>query len=550
VADELERWLAVAENRGEWERLRRALQLESGFALFVVDVPDVETEGRVVELLARERAELVVLDGRSSGEQAPVRELLRTRERVVALRSVEASRWDVEALERCLVQFNARRDRLAVRGHVLVIVLRRDAVARMIDVAPDLYSVHRSRFRFARLVKPRPVPLWLLTDVEFAAVLDEDGRSFRERMAFYDKLFWDTSEPFAWANALGLWDNAAPPQELVAARIFARWEGLRCIGEPRDLASALASPSLDVELLLRDSLRAAQSEGSFLTYLCATALAWMYLQASKLAEGRWMLDGPSQDWLPAHRSKLMALHLAASEGSLTTALLAEAISESWLGFDLAAKIAVRLDVTAIECEFFPSSSTVSRLRRVLTDIEHSNLNRWRFDSALRSLPSELLAEAAPKYQRDEAMTWLRERLLAKDLNWDPAWTTYLMIERALDHAANVAEFVSLGREWLDTPARHRSYEVWHPLVDIHAETQDTAALDELIRMPLAVDAGERLGPKLDAALQVVADVLDRGLLEISATERDALRARATARDGLPLDLRLGWWAIELALADA
>jgi hypothetical protein len=70
VADELERWLSVAENRGEWLRLGRALELETGFALFVIDVPDVESEDRVVELLARDQPELLVLDARERGEQA------------------------------------------------------------------------------------------------------------------------------------------------------------------------------------------------------------------------------------------------------------------------------------------------------------------------------------------------------------------------------------------------------------------------------------------------------------------------------------------------
>lgn len=544
MADELDRWLAVAENRGEWERLRLALQLESGFALFVVDVPDVGTEGRVVELLAGERAELVVLDARSSGEQAPVRELMRTRQSVVALRSVEASRWDVEALERCLVQLNARRDRLAVRGHVLVIVLRRDEVARMIDVAPDLYSVHRARFRFARLVKPRPMPLWLLSDQEFAALLDDDGRPFDERLDRYRMRHdLDLLDDFdAWASA------RPGVSESIAARTFARHEGLRCLVPvpAGDLASALASPSIAVADVLRTALETAGSH--HLAYLCAAALTWMHLQGSDLLEARVTLEEALRhargcDRGLGLRSGCLALHVAA----------ADAMRSRW-GVRFTdhltyANLSAYLGHAAARWELGIRHMPHSLFRSVIKTLEAREWNRWRFDPELRSVSSDQIQAEIPEGQRDEARAWLRERRLAKDRNWAPTWTTYLMIERALHNAANVAEFVTLGREWLDTPAHHRSYEVWHPLVDIHADARDSASLDDLIRMPLALDAAERFGPKLPAALHVVADVLDRGLVELSTTERDALRARAAARTDLPLDMRLGWWAIELALAD-
>jgi hypothetical protein len=533
VAEQLERWLAVADNRGEWERLRRALALEQGFALLIVDVPDVGTEGRVVELLAGEQPSLVALDVRESGEQAPVRELLRRRGERVVVRGVEASRSDIEGLERCLVQLNMRRDQIVERGHVLVIVLRRDAVARMIDVAPDLYSVHRARFRFARLVQPRPAPAWLLTDAEFAAVLDDDGRPLDERLQHY-RHFFAAPEPLRW-----------PADEQIAARIFARRECVRCMAwpHPRDLAHALDAPAIEFAEILRDSLRRAQEEGtSELADMCAGALAWVHLQRSDLVEARTVLHAaivqrPSASGRAWIRRGLLEMKLDAAQGVAEEPLLS-------FHDDPACFAATWLSVAEYGWELH---GTTTRFVDGALDAALDGLpfNRWRLDTSLRRLPSGLIEFSVPEHERVSAIAWLEERQHSSNLDWGAVWTKQLMIERALRHDEREAKLLGLGLGWLDKDSL--IYEVWRPLVEIQAERRNTSALERLIRMPLTTDAERRFGPRLAAALHIFADVVERGIVELPDVERENLRARAAARDTLPPTLRLGWWAIELAL---
>jgi hypothetical protein len=245
----------------------------------------------------------------------------------------------------------------------------------------------------------------------------------------------------------------------------------------------------------------------------------------------------------------LALQLAVGAGTITIETLAELLAESLIGLDSETKTSVQLSLAEIESEFWPSRSTVVRFRQSLTRIEHSNSNRWRLDPTLRALPSDLI-KAATRVERPVVLEWLEGRRTARDPNWAAAWTTYLMIERALANGEGAAKFVDLGYQWLDTPAPRLTYEVWHPLVDVHAEAKDSTRLQRLIRMPLAPDAEERFGPRLSAALHVVADVLNQRRVELSDTERDQLRARAAARESMSPDVRLGWWAIELALASS
>lgn len=545
MADELERWFDVADNRGEWARLRRALALEDGFALFVVDVPDVETEGRVVELLAGEREPLMALDARSSGDEAPVRELLRTRDRLAVLRGVEASRWDLEALDRCLVQLNARRDQIAARAHALVIVLRRDASARMLDVAPDLYSVHRARFRFARLIPPQPTPLWLLTDEEFAAVLDDDGRPFERR-----------AEPFNALAGFDAWSRARPDvSETIAARIFARNAGLRCLVRPapNDLARALAEPSIDVADLLRAELEFARAEHlNYLAHLCSTALGWMHLRRSELAEAHVALAvarefGQRSGRLLERRSSLMELEIGKHEGWIDPDKVGDATAFGSIYVGHPNAVAVSLSLAANEWAIRPGTAALGHFRMAVDGLEWAAVDRWRFDAYLRSVPRDLVAAAVSEPGRGEAIDWLWKRRSANDSLWDWTWTTQLMIERALEGRVDL--LVRAAWDWLDALESPDAYEVWRPLVDIHVEAGDRATMNVLTQMAVGEDAPAWFNDRHPEALWIVADLVERGLVDLSPNQRDELRTRAANRYRLPMPQRLGWWAIELALTE-
>ncbi len=543
MADELERWLDVADNRGEWARLRRALGLETGFALFTVDVPDVETEGRVVELLRRERVQLVMLDARSSDDEAPVRELLRRQHASMVLRCVEASRRDGEALERCLVQLNARRDQIAARGHVLVVVLRRDAVVRMLDVAPDLYSVHRARFRFARLVRPRPAPMWLLTDQEFAAVVDHDEVEFAVH-----------AEPVGPLASFDAWAHARPnASESVASRILARYDGVRCLVDPPpgDLASALAAPTLANADVLRESLVSArETDSHYRAYLCAAALCWVHLQRADI-RGASEAAADAQEFarrhdrLLARRSAILDVCLGGVVGAVSESSFrdATAFKAAVAGHPLSASIPFTL--AEIEWERRPGVAASRWVRVGLDAVEMWMPNPWRLASSLRSLAPELVTEAIPPQESAEAMEWLRKRYAAREPNWARTWTVQLMVARALGLPCE--EFSRLAWDWLYVLEGGDAYEVWRPFIDIHIEARSASIVDPLVRMALGPDATHWFPSYLPMALMVAADAIERGLVRLSDTERDDLRIRAAARAGLPLAMRLGWWAIELAL---
>lgn len=551
----MDAWLAVADNRGEFERLCRALELEAGFSLSLVDVPDVVTERRVIELLARRDQRLELLDARANGDQAPVRELLRRRASVFfVLRSVEASRSDVEALERCLAQLNVRRDQLVARGHVLVIVLRRDAVARMLDVAPDLYSVHRARFRFARLVEPRPDPLWLIEDHEYAAVLDDDGRPFEDRLARYK-----------WTH---LGPNPNPnPEEPIADRIFARRENVRSIAPlaSDDLAHALAAPSLADARVLRNGLVAAQAATCpYLTNLCALALTWLHLQRSELTEAHGVLASvPSPHHasvqLPAlvsaaiHvlvRRELLRLHLAAAEGINPRVSLLSSDSPVMQVINLFDKAAWSgaLGVAEIAWEYGDLDFAAKHLQLALRKIEawHGN---WQFDPMLRALPTDLIEATVPERDRADAHFWLRSTYKFLSQEWAQTWTNFLMIERTLGPGERIEELVELAFAWLAVTTKHSIYGVWRPLIDIHVETGDAAALNRLIAL-LFDDEASRFGPRHSAALHVIADHVYHGRLQLSDTNRATLAQRASRAADSALEMHLGWWAMRIALGMA
>ncbi|MCA9681401.1 MAG: hypothetical protein KC457_04330 [Myxococcales bacterium] len=529
------RWLEVAGNRDEWLRLHRALELEDGFALFVVDVPDPRTEERVVGLLAEEYEGIEVLDARATGEDAPVRALLRGTGQIAVLRSVEASRWDIEGLERCLVQLNARRDQIAAQGGRLVLVLRRDAVERMLDVAPDLYSVHRARFRFARLEDPWSEPRWLISAAEYAALVDDGGGPFAARHEHYTRLFIHYPRRFTWPDDAKSWLCApGPASESTAARIVAMREGLRSFAEPKapDLASMLAAPAMLDEPLLRQHLEQALSANDeHVAALCRLGLAWLSLPRQPLDGAREPLTLDTVS-LPL-RTELLQTCTFVHNGLVPTSLLDGSVGWLW---DLNLLVDLYLTQSAILWEWLPGEHPEIRLSEALAQTIDGNL--WRHHTTLASLPPDLLRSA----QLDPS-PWLRERATKNDAAWPRTWDRAFTIAHALDDHPRLQSLRELAHTWLTTPKRRDIYEVWHPLVDTDAPTRD-----HLARLPLdPAEATTLFGPRLPAALHVVADLLDRGLLVLSQSEAQALRTRAAARHHLPLVLRTGWWAIEQAL---
>jgi hypothetical protein len=280
----------------------------------------------------------------------------------------------------------------------------------------------------------------------------------------------------------------------------------------------------------------------------------MHLQRSELVEARAALDeaGPRQRELRDHfgiRHQLLALHLDAAEGLAEPDRHtdADAVLEDWDGED-SRLAAIYLGFAELEYKLWPDSAAKGNLRAALGfALEWLPFNKWRLDASLRSLPPALIEAAVSEQERVEVIVWLERRQLAGDLDWDEIWTKYLMIERAIGHTERVAQLVGLGRKWL--LARPGVYEVWRPLVEIHIEMRDASTLEQLVRMPLSPDAERRFGPRLAAALHIVADLVARGIVELPDAESE-LRSRAAARGGMPLGLRLGWWAIELALTRA
>ncbi len=155
-ADEIATWLAQGDNADEWSRLCDALALTDEFALFLALVPDAEAQSNIVALLAAEaKAEdrrVVHADALEAGADAPVRRFLAVDAEARAwllLTTLAASRSDIEAFERCFLQLNMRRDQIVARvQRPMIVLLRPDARRRLVEVAPDLYSVHASQFRF------------------------------------------------------------------------------------------------------------------------------------------------------------------------------------------------------------------------------------------------------------------------------------------------------------------------------------------------------------------------------------------------------------------
>lgn len=240
------------------------------------------------------------------------------------------------------------------------------------------------------------------------------------------------------------------------------------------------------------------------------------------------------------RHQSLELELDAAEGLATLNSAVE--SEDVFG-DPSSLATVCLGRAEHTYELWAPAAAKGFLSAALGDgLEALPFNKWRLDKSLRLLPPALIKAAVPEHVRVEVIAWLDERQLERNLGWDETWVKHLMIERAIGDTERVARLVDLGLRWI--PAQSNIYEVWRPLVEMHAQTR---TLEQLIRMPLTSGAERRFGPRLAAALHIVADLVDRELVELTTHERDELRTRAAARDALPPALRLGWWAIELAL---
>ncbi|PRQ08569.1 NB-ARC domain-containing protein [Enhygromyxa salina] len=184
------REVSLAGELGEWKRIADTLSLGQGFALYFILVTSSDSEATVVEWLRREAirsglewTELWALGSDETSSPAPVHALLAedSRRRLTVLRTLTASRRDVGALERCFQELNPRRDVIVQRHDgPLVIVCRPDGLRRIVDVAPDLYSVYSAYFRFDALSDPeqRTQPSWLVLAHEAVGLTGLDP-SFR-----------------------------------------------------------------------------------------------------------------------------------------------------------------------------------------------------------------------------------------------------------------------------------------------------------------------------------------------------------------------------------
>jgi hypothetical protein len=163
------------------EILTRALELGDGFELHFAIVPGPRQEQALADHLRQlgERLGLAMIELQASSATLAAQLVASDQPRLTLLRTVGASRRDPAALARCLVELNPRRDLIAGRHRgPLVIACRPDALRRVVELAPDLYSVHTSLVQIERPEHPRPPPSWRLFDHEAIGLLGLDP-SFR-----------------------------------------------------------------------------------------------------------------------------------------------------------------------------------------------------------------------------------------------------------------------------------------------------------------------------------------------------------------------------------
>lgn len=149
-----EAWIERDDNRAQWRRLIDAVDLSSGFSLFVAIVPNsaigralVESLGSLAE--AVQRAPLIA----SVDDQEPaIRRLLDARHgRCLAVMDTigGGSRPSLDELRIALMQINQRRDVVAARlDGPLFLIVDDEGRQALIEFAPDLWSIRVAEFRF------------------------------------------------------------------------------------------------------------------------------------------------------------------------------------------------------------------------------------------------------------------------------------------------------------------------------------------------------------------------------------------------------------------
>jgi hypothetical protein len=186
-------WIERDDNRAKWRQLVEAVELNSSFALFVVVVPNAEI-GRAVtaslESLAQALRRTSVSASLQGGEPA-VRRLLDARQPCLAVMSTVGDwrRPSFDQLRIALMQVNQRRDFVAARlGGPLFVVVDDEGRQALIEVAPDLWSVRTTEFRFRsghELEVDTALGRWLSAD-ELAGMLglsSDSGVTMRSDMA-------------------------------------------------------------------------------------------------------------------------------------------------------------------------------------------------------------------------------------------------------------------------------------------------------------------------------------------------------------------------------
>ncbi len=159
---------SLADDAELWARLREAIDLGKGFVLLFVVVANIDAEALAVEGLLEIADDLgrnlISLDAQGTDDETPVRRLLtELGDRPLGvLRTHKALSRDREAFERCFVQLNARRDQIVAQFDApLVVITRVDALRGLVQVAPDLFSVHAAQFHLHSTYDAGR-PAWLL----------------------------------------------------------------------------------------------------------------------------------------------------------------------------------------------------------------------------------------------------------------------------------------------------------------------------------------------------------------------------------------------------
>lgn len=179
------RWLGFESNRGEWERLRAAIELCEAFTLIAVQVGDRGAARFVEELLREQGGELVTLTLGPHTRVSTVLEQLRARDDARIVWVELDDDFEGADAERLFSLLNQKRELIsrAVAG-ALVLAMHPLDWASFRRAAPDFWSVHQAAFRFAPASRlPPPVAFascpddWGMTSIRASVPLPE--RSWR-----------------------------------------------------------------------------------------------------------------------------------------------------------------------------------------------------------------------------------------------------------------------------------------------------------------------------------------------------------------------------------